>query len=396
MKRPRTLLLQETHSQPKVQEFLESIARNSLKSREVYGFALSHFQTFLHQKNVEYTLETILQPILSNQIIVYTLLDNFVAYILSNKPNISSNSIAVYVAIVRSYLGYNDVDIVPSKFKRKVRLPKNHREDEEPVDASDIRRILLSCNNRRVKAYLLFLASGGMRTIEALAVRVKDLDFTVSPTKVHIRKEYAKTRVARDVYISDEATKFLKEWIDFKFRKRDRTSYTPTMKPDDLIFTRINFTYTNGITPKGIYSNILEEFHKILKTVGMDEYKENKSRRKITLHTLRRHVKSVIATQTNSDYSEWFLGHSKSSYWTLKEPERREIYATKITKYLTFLDYSALESTGKGIESRLVEKDKEIAYLRDSGKLRDDMITSMSDQLLKLTKEVQEMKRENM
>ncbi len=76
----------------------------------------------------------------------------------------------------------------------------------EPVDAADIRRILLSCNNRRIKAYLLFLASGGMRTIEALAVRVKDLDFTMSPTKVHIRKEYAKTRVARDVYISDEFT----------------------------------------------------------------------------------------------------------------------------------------------------------------------------------------------
>ncbi len=129
MKRARTLLIQETHSQPKVQEFLESIARNSLKSKEVYAFALSHFQTFLHHKNVQYTLETILKPILSNQINVYTLLDNFVAYILSNKPNISSNSIALYVAIVRSYLGYNDVDIVPSKFKRKVRLPKNHRED---------------------------------------------------------------------------------------------------------------------------------------------------------------------------------------------------------------------------------------------------------------------------
>ena len=54
-----------------------------------------------------------------------------------------------------------------------------------------------------------------MRTSEALAIRIKDLDFSTSPTKVHIRKEYAKTRVARDVYISDEATKYLKQLIDF-------------------------------------------------------------------------------------------------------------------------------------------------------------------------------------
>jgi integrase len=44
-----------------------------------------------------------------------------------------------------------------------------------------------------------------MRAAEALAIRIKDIDFSSSPTRVHIRKEYAKTRVARDVYISDEA-----------------------------------------------------------------------------------------------------------------------------------------------------------------------------------------------
>jgi len=45
-------------------------------------------------------------------------------------------------------------------------MPKSHREDEEPLDASDIRKILLACNNRRLKTYLLVLASGGMRAVE--------------------------------------------------------------------------------------------------------------------------------------------------------------------------------------------------------------------------------------
>jgi hypothetical protein len=79
-----TLLLHETLSQEKVKEFLESIARNSQKSKDVYGIGLSHFQTFLHHKYPEsggHTLESVLLPILTNEINVYTLLDNFVAYI---------------------------------------------------------------------------------------------------------------------------------------------------------------------------------------------------------------------------------------------------------------------------------------------------------------------------
>ena len=66
---------------------------------------------------------------------------------------------------VRSYLAYYDIDIIPSKFKRKVKMPKMYREDEEALDASDIRKILLGCNNRRLKSYLLVLASGGMRAV---------------------------------------------------------------------------------------------------------------------------------------------------------------------------------------------------------------------------------------
>jgi hypothetical protein len=45
-----------------------------------------------------------------------------------------------------------------------------------------------------------------MRSSESLAIRLKDCDFSVSPTKIHIRAEFSKTRVSRDIYISNEAT----------------------------------------------------------------------------------------------------------------------------------------------------------------------------------------------
>ena len=271
-------------------------------------------------------------------------------------------------------------------------MPKLYREDEQPIDSDDIRKILLACNNRRLKSYLLVLASGGMRAVEALAIRIKDCDFSVSPTKIHIRKEYAKTRVARDIYISDEGTQYLKQWIDWKYRNKGN-EWTKNKDPDDLVFCVYNTL--NEPDPRHLYSRIITEFQKLLTVVGLDERKEEgrKLRRKVTLHSLRRHAKGVISNQVNQDYSEWFLGHSKSPYYTLKDANKREIYASKVMKYLTFLDYTTLEATGKNIEAKLSEKEKEIQLLRKHQEMRDDAVNSLSDQVTKLMQDLEELKK---
>jgi hypothetical protein len=121
--------------------------------------------------------------------------------------------------------------------------------------------------------------------------------------------------------------------------------------------------------PEYLYIKIISEFQTLLAIVGLDERKEGMKRRKITLHSIRRFVKTVISDQVNTDYSEWFLGHSKSPYYTKKEAEKREIYATKCMKYLTFLDYTTLEATGKNIEAKLSEKDKQIHTLKEKYEL---------------------------
>jgi integrase len=371
-----------------VNVFLSSISRNSLKSKYTYQSGLAHFQKFLKQKYPQYNVETILKPLSNNEIDIYAMLDGFVSFLVNESQNISSASIKLYIAAVRSYLAYYDIDVIPSKFRRKVKMPKLYREDEEPLDISDIRKILLSCNNRRLKAYLLVLASGGMRAVEGLAIRLKDIDFTVSPTKIHIRKEYSKTKTARDIYISDEATQHLKQWINWKYNNEEKPR---TRDEDDLVFTVYNTK-----SPTTIYVKVITKFEKLLSVVGLDERKGGKQRRrKITLHSLRRFVKTVISDQTNTDYSEWFLGHNKSPYYTKKEPERREIYATKCMKYLTFLDYTTLETTGKNIESKLSEKEKEIQLLRQRDSVNTDAIANLSDQVMKLMAEVNEMKRQN-
>jgi hypothetical protein len=205
-----------------------------------------------------------------------------------------------------------------------------------------------------------------LRAVEGCAIRIKDINFKIKPTTIHIRAEYVKTRVGRDIYISDEATHYLKQWLDWKYRERTRD-------PDDLVFNTFNLKSK----PEILYVKLGAEFIKVLRAAGLDERKEGMRRRKITLHSLRRFVKTVISDGVGGDYSEWFLGHNGSVYYTKKESERREIYLTKCMKYLTFLDYTALEARGKSIEAKLSEKDREMQamkqkYDQDLQAIRDE------------------------
>jgi len=149
---------------PKVNIFLDSIARNSVKSKRSYSSGIALLQNFLNKNQQKYqgryNCETILQPLLESKVNVYELFDSFISYVLSVKPDITPNSLNLYLAALRSYFAFYDIDVIPSKFRRKVKVPKLYREDEEPIDATDIRKVLLNCNNRRLKAYLLILASG--------------------------------------------------------------------------------------------------------------------------------------------------------------------------------------------------------------------------------------------
>lgn len=385
------LLLEQTLSQPMVIRFLDAKERRSSSTKKTYSFGLAQFQTFLSAKypGKGYTLESILQALAKKKINVYELLDDFIQYLykLNGERKLSSNSIKGYLNGIRSYLQKYDIDIVPSKFRNQVTLTKTLRHDEEPVDASDIRKILKACNNRRLRAFLLVLGSGGFRAMEAITLRLKDVDFDSKPTRVHVRAEFTKTRVERYVYISDEATEVLKRYLDFKYRIKYRKSDALARSPDDIIFS------TRKTVPsfEGIYIKIKEEFNKILETVGMGERKEGMLRRKFTFHTLRRYVYTTICDQTaDQAYAEWFLGHSKSPYHTKKEEAKREFYEVKCMPALTFLNFEQLEKTGRNINAKLLEKDRQIAYLRDRDTTKEDAISNLSDQLMKVNIRMQE------
>jgi integrase len=349
--------------------FLNSIERGSHNTKRLYNTSLNHFAQFLKGRNL--TPDTIIAPLRTGQINVYELLDQFVSYFSDQK--VSPLSLKVYVSVIRSFLEYSDVDIVSSKFRRRVKIPRFYPDAEEPLTLSDIRTLLEYNSNHRLRAYILLLISSGMRAVEAASLKLQDVDFTVSPTRIAIGRQNSKTKRGRIIYCSDEATIHIKKLVQMYHYKQ----------PTDFIFAAKPYTKH----PMSIYRTLLEEFQKVQDIADKGHRKENSKRRKYTLHSFRRTCFSIINEQTNSEFAHYYLGHfSGSPYWTHKESERQNIYQTKCMPFLTIYQ----ETRDNTIENALKKKDKSIQLLMNQMEIMNKR-TEVLENLVRSPKQLVEM-----
>jgi integrase len=392
-------------------DFLETKALKSKATAMVYASGIKYLDRFVKQYYPGNSADTIISLIRNGQVDVYTLVNRFVAYLREDTKNgsdLTPRSIESYVGAVRSYFLFKDVDISIAKWKNRVTLPTIYSEDEDAIDAQDVRNILQHCNNRRLKSYLLVLASSGARAMEAITLRESDIDLSAAmkddtePGLIRIRKEYTKTRRERRIFISNEAAKYLQSWIDYIYEDRNNKSKSARKRnADDLIFSSRAWNWKGNKYPTGLYDSLLQEFQKLLKEVGLIERKEDGvyKRRKITFHSFRRFVKTTIANQTrNSDYSEWFLGHSKSPYWVNKSDKLKAIYKEDCMKYLTFLSYDTVENVARNTEDQLkaLRKENELlrAQMRHVEVSKQSELTETTNAIADLTNTVKQLQKE--
>ncbi|MFL6376007.1 MAG: tyrosine-type recombinase/integrase [Nitrososphaeraceae archaeon] len=333
----------------------------------------------------------------------YDVLCKYSGY-LQSSYNITTLTLKQRVVTVKNFLEYHDVDISPRKFKVKVKLPRIIRRIKEALSKEDIIDILNACSDTRLKTYVMLLAATGMRATEALSIRMKDLDLKSSPAKLFVRGEYTKTRTDRTVFLTDEMVQQLNSWLSYKYRTR-RVCYkdkqtgktisehrTPDKKESDLVFTV--YQSKEAPNPQNLYFDVVRHFGKTLDSMGKGSREDgsNERRREITLHSFRRFVKTTISDLGYGDYSEWFIGHSGSTYWRKKESEKAELFG-KIEPYLTFFNIHQLERQGADIQSKVQELEDLNSSLRERDRVKDDAIAHLSDQLIAITTRLQEIER---
>jgi len=380
-------------------EYVTNVSMMNKLTAKEYHARLDIFKRFVESK---YSLDIndIISKIKKN-IDPYSVLAEYARYL--NDRNISTSTLKQRVVTAKNFLEYHDIDISPRRFKLKIKLPRTIRKNKEALSKEDILEILNSIADIRTKTYVLLLAATGMRAVEALSIRIKDVDFNSSPPTLFVRGEYTKTRTDRIIFLTDELAHQVKSWLDYKYRTR-RVCYKDkqegktiseyrriSMKDTDLVFA----VYQNKDTPKlySLYQDLVRSFAKTLDRMGKGAREDgNERRRQITSHSFRRFVKTTISDLGYADYSEYFIGHSGSTYWRKKDSEKAELFR-KIEPYLTFLNVHQLERQGADIQSKVEELEELNQSLRQRDKVKDDAIAQLSDQLVSLSARLQEIER---
>jgi integrase len=390
---------------PSVRDYFENTTIMNKSTAEEYLYRLKIFNVFLYKEYNGLTIDTLLEKIKAGTIDAYSILSKYGSN--QNNCKISTTTIKQRVVTVKNFFEYCDIDVSPRKFKLKVKLPKAIRKNKEALSKEDITDILNHCSDLKLKTYVMLLAATGMRAVEALHICIKDIDYDNKPARIYLRGENTKTKTDRTIFLTEETINQLNSWLKFKYRtrrvcyqlkdnenrdKKTITEYrTPTIKKTDLVFAS---NHNNQVSdPYSLYINLSSSFAKTLDRMGKGEREDNNERRRqITFHSFRRFVKSTISDLGYGDYSEYYIGHSGSTYYRKKESEKAEIF-NKIEPYLTFLNVYKLERQGADILSKVNELEDINHSLRERDKNKDDAITTLSDQLLTITERLKELER---
>jgi integrase len=366
-----------------------------------YRARLKDFEDFVVTYDNDLGVDKLLLEIKKGNLDPYNLLNSYAAY-LKNR-GISALTLKQRIITAKNFFECCDVEMSPRKFKLKVKLPKIIRKKKEALSKEDIIEILNTCANIRLRTYVSLLAATGMRAVEALSIRIKDMDFDSNPAKLFVRAEFTKTKTDRTIFLTEELTGQLKSWLDYKYRTRRVCHYdkqlgktitehrTPDKRNTDLVFAV--YQDNNSPNPDSLYNDLAASFARTLDRSGKGDREDgNQRRRQITLHSFRRFVKTTISDLGYADFSEWFIGHAGSTYWTKKDSEKAEIFR-KIEPYLTFLNIPQLERQGADIQSKVEELKQLNQAMSDRDKLKDDAIAHLSDQLIALTARLDSMEK---
>jgi integrase len=384
-----------------ITQYVKAITDSNRKTGYEYQRRLTYFEKFV-KENYHFTIDELTINKMFD-INVYDLLQSYVSYMANmtnmNGHKVSSLTLKQRVITAMNFLEYHDIEISPRKFKLKVKLPKIVKRHKEALSKEDIIKLLETCTDIKLKTYLLFLAATGCRAAEGCAIRLMDIDF--NRNTVFIRGEYTKTKQDRTVFMTNEVADQLKLWLDYKYRKRriysmteHRNYYlTPKRSNLDLVFAKYQPPSKNDNRKKdeykiitSLYVTLLVKFEKVLDQLGIGYEDITKRRRKITLHSFRRFVKTTISDLGYQDFSEFFIGHSQSTYWRKPDKEKLELFK-KIEPYLTYLDQSGLERKGADLQNRLEVMEQENKGLK--GRYEQDM-KSMQDKMNQIMEMIQE------
>jgi site-specific recombinase XerD len=124
-------------------------------------------------------------------------------------------SIRSHGRVLRIFLNFCVADGIVSETpmqRGRVRMPRQDKPAPDTFTAAEVQQLIKAVRTRRDRAIVLCLLDTGCRVGEFTAWRVDDIDLDAG--KVTIRRETAKSRSQRSVFIGQHARTALAEYIE--------------------------------------------------------------------------------------------------------------------------------------------------------------------------------------
>lgn len=348
---------------PATQKFVTTVEVGSPSTADQYGRRLYNFGEFLNQKH-NMTIDDYIKSYKSFD--VYDVLFGYHEFLI--KLKLQKSTIASRLRTAKTFLEYYDIPIVDSKFRIKVRTPKNTAAEEiTALTKPLVNKIIIACQTPRLHTYIVTLAATGGRAEEILSILSKHVN--LEEGTIYLRKEWTKQKKARTVFLTKECLDQLRVWKEYRERERrvvdkhGKVQYrTKPLKPNDLFFSTGRKDDANN--PEYLYDQLSKEFGQVLDRIGLDARNTESKRHEITLHSFRRFVYTTIQKLGDIEFANYMIGHANSTYWRVPLEERLPTFK-KFEPYLTYLSYKELEAKGADVETKLQEKDDRIHTLEE-------------------------------
>ena len=353
----------------RIQEFLDAayVRSHSEETVKSYRNCLKKFEKFTQEK-FDCSLEEIVLKLKAEKYDVYEVLRDFVVF--QDKIGFMPRTIDLAVNAAKGYLRHCGIKIYTEDFKHVVRLPKKVKSYEIPLTKEILIRLLRNVSPK-LQTVILVAVSSGMRIGELVQITIKDIDFDSTPTKIRIRAETTKTLTTRDCFITAEATKALKdylqryhEWIEGGTNPHiankpifGRTSISKRKLQEDKILK-----HSKVLASKSLLQKTLE---KAIETIPDLSTKNENGKHAIHFHAFRKFFRTTVGNVCGRDFAEAVIGHRfyLDTYYQIDEDQKKELYQ-KAEPYLTISDFAKIEKDVKTLSVEFLELKKEHEELK--------------------------------
>lgn len=350
----------------KVQNYLDAayVRSHSVETVKTYKNVLKKFSKFTISQ-YQLSLEELLSKINNKEMDVYQVLKDFVVF--QDKSGLKPRTIHVSVHGVNGFLRNEGIKIYSEDFKQFVKMPRKLKVQETPLTKEIIHRLLRNVSPK-LHAVILVAVSTGMRIGELVQITINDIDFSSQPTKIKLKAEITKTGTSREVFLTNEATLALKDYLR-RYHNWEQGNPTNNNKP---IFGRTSISKKTKddsslklapiIAAKSLLQKTLE--NAIKNIPDLNEKGEN-GKRLIHFHGFRKFFRTTVGNVCGRDFAEALMGHSfyLDTYYVLDDNKKRQMFLDA-EPYLTISDFEAVENKMQTLSVELEKQKKILEGLR--------------------------------